>query len=89
MLPGLILNIANRQHGGPFPADLARRGMLLGTLGFFSFSIWYFTRGVNTSFQCCDQVLPLSQQLTITFGGAGAVLTAQTRLQRKVSPFPF
>lgn len=66
----LILNIANRQHGGPFPADLARRGMLLRTLwDFFSFSIWYFTRGVNTSFQCCDQVLTLSQQLTITFGG--------------------
>lgn len=70
MLPELILNIANRQHGGPFPADFARRGMLLGTLwDVFSFSIWYFTRGVNTSFQCCDQVLPLSQQLTITFGG--------------------
>lgn len=33
----LILNIANRQHGGPFPADLARRGMLLRTLWNFFF----------------------------------------------------
>lgn len=47
-------------------------GMLPGTVWDFFFFLQYlvlYQRGVNTSFQCCDQVLPLSQQLTITFGG--------------------
>lgn len=60
-----------QQHGGPFPADLAREECYQGLCGIFFFLQYLvlYQRGVNTSFQCCDQVLPLSQQLTITFGG--------------------
>lgn len=83
------MNIANSMED-PFLLTLHARNATRDYVGFF-FPLQYlvlYQRGVNTSFQCCDQVLPLSQHLPLHLG-AGGCSDSPNEASKKGISLPF